>query len=121
MSAGRIAQIGTPRDIYHAPANAFVADFIGTTNRLRHKDATLVFRPEDADLVPPGEGMAQGIIQVVHFLGDRQRVHLHTDDGEAVIVEIGSRRRVAPGQRSGIAVRPEGMVHLSGNAEESAA
>ena len=32
MQKGRIAQIGTPEDIYRAPANAFVADFIGTMN-----------------------------------------------------------------------------------------
>lgn len=32
MSAGFIQQIGTPREIYDAPVNEFVADFIGTTN-----------------------------------------------------------------------------------------
>ena len=35
MAHGRIAQIGTPQDIYFAPADAFVADFIGTMNRVR--------------------------------------------------------------------------------------
>src|SRR5690606_24448692 len=34
MSQGRIAQVGTPREIYHAPANRFVAEFVGTLNRL---------------------------------------------------------------------------------------
>ena len=34
MSAGRIEQIGTPRDIYFEPANRSVAQFIGTMNRL---------------------------------------------------------------------------------------
>jgi spermidine/putrescine transport system ATP-binding protein len=34
MSAGRILQIGTPRDIYDRPAESFVADFIGETNFL---------------------------------------------------------------------------------------
>ncbi|WP_127104949.1 ABC transporter ATP-binding protein [Pararhodobacter zhoushanensis] len=34
MSAGRILQLGTPHDIYHAPAERFVADFIGDTNFL---------------------------------------------------------------------------------------
>src|SRR5258707_15428168 len=32
MSAGRIVQIGSPREIYERPCNRFVADFIGTTN-----------------------------------------------------------------------------------------
>ncbi|WGV16423.1 ABC transporter ATP-binding protein [Fuscovulum ytuae] len=34
MSQGRVQQIGTARDIYEAPLNRFVADFIGETNLL---------------------------------------------------------------------------------------
>ena len=34
MSAGKILQIGSPRDIYDRPAERFVADFIGETNFL---------------------------------------------------------------------------------------
>jgi spermidine/putrescine transport system ATP-binding protein len=34
MSAGRVQQIGTSREIYEAPQNRFVADFIGETNLL---------------------------------------------------------------------------------------
>jgi iron(III) transport system ATP-binding protein len=32
MSAGRIVQIGGPREIYERPGNSFVAEFVGTTN-----------------------------------------------------------------------------------------
>lgn len=32
MRAGRIAQSGTPQTVYHAPANAFVARFLGLRN-----------------------------------------------------------------------------------------
>jgi spermidine/putrescine transport system ATP-binding protein len=34
MSAGKILQVGTPRDIYDRPAERFVADFIGESNFL---------------------------------------------------------------------------------------
>ena len=34
MQDGRVAQVGTPGDLYHRPANSFVADFIGHTNLL---------------------------------------------------------------------------------------
>ena len=34
MSEGRIQQVGSPRDIYERPINAFVADFVGSTNFL---------------------------------------------------------------------------------------
>jgi spermidine/putrescine transport system ATP-binding protein len=35
MSAGRILQVGSPRDIYDRPAERFVADFIGESNFLK--------------------------------------------------------------------------------------
>lgn len=34
MNAGRIEQIGTPKEIYEKPATAFVADFVGKSNLL---------------------------------------------------------------------------------------
>jgi spermidine/putrescine transport system ATP-binding protein len=37
MSEGRIQQVGRPQDVYRAPVNAFVADFIGTNNLVRGK------------------------------------------------------------------------------------
>lgn len=35
MNEGRIAQLGTPRELYETPASPFVADFIGRTNLLQ--------------------------------------------------------------------------------------
>jgi putative spermidine/putrescine transport system ATP-binding protein len=35
MRAGKVEQLGNARDIYEAPASAFVATFIGTTNMIR--------------------------------------------------------------------------------------
>jgi iron(III) transport system ATP-binding protein len=37
MKGGKIAQIGTPGELYHKPTNSFVADFIGHTNLLTGK------------------------------------------------------------------------------------
>ena len=34
MNEGRIQQVGSPREIYERPINAFVADFVGSTNFL---------------------------------------------------------------------------------------
>jgi spermidine/putrescine transport system ATP-binding protein len=34
MSEGRVQQVGTPRDVYRAPANRFVAEFVGANNIL---------------------------------------------------------------------------------------
>jgi ABC-type Fe3+/spermidine/putrescine transport system ATPase subunit len=32
MNHGRIVQVGTPEDVYNEPADAYVADFLGTSN-----------------------------------------------------------------------------------------
>jgi putative spermidine/putrescine transport system ATP-binding protein len=34
MSTGRLEQLAPPRELYESPANAFVASFIGTVNKL---------------------------------------------------------------------------------------
>ncbi len=47
MSMGKIQQLGTPTDIYERPANAFVADFIGSANFI------------EAELVGRSAGQAQ--------------------------------------------------------------
>ena len=48
MRAGRIEQIGTPREIYRAPANAFVAEFIGNGTVVQGgAGAPVLYRPED--------------------------------------------------------------------------
>ncbi len=39
MSNGRIAQLGTPREVYEEPADAYVADFLGVSNLM---EATVV-------------------------------------------------------------------------------
>ena len=44
LKDGRLVQVGTPADLYHRPANSFVADFIGQTNLIA---GTVVGRQED--------------------------------------------------------------------------
>jgi len=55
MRQGRIAQVGTPRELYDRPASRYVADFIGDTNLLAGRVETVaegraVLRVGDADL-----------------------------------------------------------------------
>ena len=49
MRQGRIAQVGTPRDLYDRPASRYVADFIGETNLLA---GTVVESGERGDRAP---------------------------------------------------------------------
>jgi len=54
MSEGRIRQLGTPHDVYHDPADTFVATFLGSPpmNIVRRDDVLVGFRPES--LLPKG-------------------------------------------------------------------
>ena len=92
MNQGYIQQIGTPVDIYNEPENAFVADFIGDSNiidgimledklveilgaKFRCVDTgfgqnrPVVIRPEDVDLVKPGQGIINGVVTHLIFKG----------------------------------------------------
>ena len=54
MSEGRIRQLGTPHDVYHEPADTFVATFLGSPpmNIVARDDVLVGFRPES--LLPKG-------------------------------------------------------------------
>ncbi len=54
MNAGHIEQIGTPREVYTSPANAFVAGFIGETNFLEGEVAEVT---DGAPVVLTGVGL----------------------------------------------------------------
>ncbi len=54
MERGKILQVGTPQEIYHHPANEFVATFLGSPpmNLLKRDGYQVGFRPES--LLPKG-------------------------------------------------------------------
>ena len=94
MNQGYIQQMGSPEQIYNEPENAFVADFIGESNIVdgvmlrdelveifgakfacvdtgfgKNKPVDVVIRPEDVELVEPGEGTIQGVVSHLIFKG----------------------------------------------------
>lgn len=58
MNHGRVEQIGTPREIYEAPANQFVASFVGVSNFL---EGELLDNP-NADSIAPVR-IGQNVLQ----------------------------------------------------------
>ena len=42
MNEGVVVQVGSPKEIYRAPSNRFVAEFVGTVLRIRTPNGTLV-------------------------------------------------------------------------------
>jgi ABC-type Fe3+/spermidine/putrescine transport system ATPase subunit len=47
---GRIAELGTPREIYHRPSSALTARFVGDANLMPVEDGWMVLRQEDVVL-----------------------------------------------------------------------
>jgi len=89
MNGGKIAQIGTPTELYRAPANLFVAQFIGSPgmNILRRrpldgKAGFLGVRPEQAKVVNAGRSVPstqlaiEGKVTRVEMMGAEQYVYV---------------------------------------------
>jgi sulfate transport system ATP-binding protein len=85
LNAGKVEQVGAPRELYDAPANEFVMSFLGPVARL---DGGLV-RPHDLVLRtdPDGVGVEAQISRIVH-LGFEVRVELELDGGDAVYAQL---------------------------------
>jgi len=120
FNAGRIEQVGTPREIYERPATAFVAGFVGLTNlfsgevarRLIGRDGTWTLRPEHVRVAPAsggGAGHASGgagaalaaTVSSVQYLGADVRVRCDVDGGGTVVASgpSGGLAGLAVGQR----------------------
>jgi multiple sugar transport system ATP-binding protein len=87
LNEGRIQQIGTPGQIYHHPANTFVATFVGSPPmNLLNRDTTLLgFRPEEFLPVSvtgerPGQMTFEFSVIRVENLGSDRYVYGHIPD-----------------------------------------
>ncbi len=107
MDRGRIAQIGTGRDLYHRPADDFVAGFVGDTNRLATADGECLVRPEQLMLHPNGAG--DFTVLRATFLGPVVRVLLRGRGGREVQVDMRDEAVPAPGARVEIRLRGTGQ------------
>ena len=114
MNRGKVMQIGTPEDIYHNPATAFVAEFLGVTNVLRGKvfadgetidvagtrlqskgtpesSVTVIFKADEAMVVPinsmtDAKVAFCGTIDEVFFIGTVYRHYVNVN-GEMILVD----------------------------------
>ncbi|WP_028660369.1 sulfate/molybdate ABC transporter ATP-binding protein [Nocardioides insulae] len=86
INEGRVEQVGTPDQLYDAPANDFVMGFLGSVTTL---DGQLV-RPHDIEvsLAPAGPDSIEGTVSRVQRIGFEVRLTVLTDDGEVVTVEL---------------------------------
>jgi putative spermidine/putrescine transport system ATP-binding protein len=137
MSKGRIAQIGSPRDVYFRPASRFVAEFIGAANILEGLSekgvlrlpgghlplltggpdgaVTVMARPEAIRLVLPATATWRGSIMDASFSGDRLRVVVGTTGSRPVVVDAPSTTIAAIGDQVGLVVDPEALRIIPGS------
>lgn len=122
MNKGRLAQLGTPEDIYQVPRSKFVADFIGLANflpaqvqavhdgratvdvgahtlqvtALFNETAGLVFiRPGDIKIVDERaqENILAGQITKATYLGEKIDYRVRVDETELRVQTTGAARR----------------------------
>jgi sulfate transport system ATP-binding protein len=85
MHEGRIEQVGSPREVYDAPANDFVMGFVGPVSRLGDR----LVRPHDmtVSLEREQDSIEAMVARVVH-LGFEVRVELELPDGTAARAQL---------------------------------
>ncbi|MGW1682043.1 ABC transporter ATP-binding protein [Saccharopolyspora sp. NPDC002376] len=109
MCAGRLEQIATPVELYERPRTAFVAEFVGVTNRLpgvvdngsiellgtrvpllegsaQSGAATAFIRPESLRLTPSENANAQ--VTSVTYLGSTCRIEIQLEDGNKALAQV---------------------------------
>ncbi len=135
LNDGSIQQIGTPKQVYDEPANAFVADFIGESNVLsgtmlrdycvsflgaevecedkgfgKNEQVDLVIRPEDIHLFPIGSGKGQlsGKVLSAVFKGTYYEMEILASNYEFTVQ---STVEAKPGTEVEMSVEPSG-IHI---------
>jgi putative spermidine/putrescine transport system ATP-binding protein len=143
MRKGAIAQVGTPRDIYFAPASRFVAEFVGAANiveadyadgSLRLPGGTIpiattpatldgeangrivaMIRPESIKLVPTTGSALCGLVESVNFVGDKQKATITGAAGKSLAVDVSNTVAIKVGDRVGLAIDPGEIRLLPGD------
>jgi ABC-type sugar transport system ATPase subunit len=116
LQQGRIAQAGPPEELWQRPANAYVADFLGATNRLAVPGGVVLFRPEEARLLAPGETLEGPVFdgRVVHcaYAGGRWRAAIRVagEGGPAAEALVDAPERLAAGAAVRLGV-PRAAAH----------
>lgn len=143
MNHGRIEQIGSPWEIYNRPCNAFVADFIGTSNLLKATmqadglviDGALIacpiatsmygqairvlMRPEDLELSDTRTSLSftSGTVAQVEHLGAVVRAHLQVAGRTHWVADVAKKtyatRRFQVGEELWIGVHADDVTLLA--------
>ncbi|UFN43590.1 sulfate/molybdate ABC transporter ATP-binding protein [Nocardioides okcheonensis] len=86
INEGRVEQVGTPDELYEAPANDFVMSFLGDVTQL----GGVSLRPHDIDVStsPVLAGSTEGTVSRLLKVGFEVRLHVLTVAGDDVSVVL---------------------------------
>ncbi len=128
MNEGILEQVGKPEEVYAQPANAFVADFIGTSNLLsgtitngrldlgfatidaetgsatHQGEVTATIRPEAFEVSE--SGAFEATIEESFYLGEHVQVLASLPDGESLTLHLDPRIEYTPGDTITLTVDP---------------
>ena len=107
MRAGRIAQTGSPDELWSHPADGDVARFLGLRNVVDGQ----VVRPEAVAVSPAPHGGA-GVVESAVRHGPTVRLVVRLDDGTLLEAAAATLEHPAPGDRVDVEVDPKGIFPL---------
>ena len=122
FNEGKIAQIGTPEDIYARPQTRFVADFVGSSNVLP-PDVTRAFggpsawaslRPEALRVVATDGVALSGTVTALRYLGAGSRVTVALGGAEVAALVPSGQAVPAVGATVGLAFDPAALHVMGG-------
>ena len=112
LNEGRLAQVGTPDEIYHRPETRFVAEFFGPQGMnliegemkdeglsLGPTGVLLGIRPEDIELLRPGASQrptASGIVAATENLGESKYIHVRLSSTTVIVRLTDNDRQYQP-------------------------
>ena len=126
LDAGKIIQVGTPKELYNSPANVFVAQFIGSPKMnivpcsvdgaqyslagqrggaYQHTNKAAVklgIRPEHITLASAGAGQCDGKVEVVEYLGADTFILLDCGEVGQINVRVSGETDLALGETVGL-------------------
>jgi iron(III) transport system ATP-binding protein len=139
MNGGRIAQQGTPDELYETPQSRFLADFIGDANLVDGElvvdahgtsfvaggitapvradgmgagPATLAVRPQRLRLVDAARGVLPGVVKRASYLGSRVEYVVVTAWGELLVFDVEARTARRREDAVGVAFDHDAVIVL---------
>ncbi|MEH6834168.1 MULTISPECIES: ABC transporter ATP-binding protein [Falsihalocynthiibacter] len=118
LDFGKIAQVGSPRELYEKPGNLFVAQFIGSprmnvvpastlpTISVPKTAVSIGVRPEHIELAAAGRGDLEGTVDVLEYLGADTFVIVSCADAGQITMRINGSSDLKPGDNVSLSFAP---------------